>query len=77
MGGKETSGGAYSPPRPPRPPRAPIPRPPFRWPDASEWRDRINAALSDALSNTKVIDGLYLTGVAAVVLVSAYILAFG
>jgi len=29
MGGKATSGSAYSPPRAPRPPRAPIPRPPF------------------------------------------------
>jgi hypothetical protein len=46
-------------------------------PDTSEWRDRINAALSDVLSNAKVIDGLYLAGVAAVVVVSAYILAFG
>jgi hypothetical protein len=80
MGGKETSGSAYSPPRAPRPPRAPIPRPPLqgRFTDLSRWREPFRLANLDRWVRTSpVVDWLYLLGVLAVPLLAAYILAYG
>ena len=80
MGGKATSGSAYSPPRAPRPPRAPIPRPPFlrllihpRTLAASpqlEWLERW-------VHESPVVDWLYLAAFAAALLLAGYILAVG
>jgi len=74
MGGKETSGSAYSPPRAPRPPRAPIPRPLFLagWTDP-DWVPR----LGHWVRTSPAVDWLYLVGVVAVVVLAGYILARG
>ena len=73
MGGKETSGSAYSPPRAPRPPRAPIPRPLSSlavWSDP-RWVDRFG----HWLRTSPVVDWFYLVGVVAMVVLAGYILA--
>jgi hypothetical protein len=82
MGGKETSGSVYSPPRTPRPPRAPISRPPSvrRW-----WRSIVgrlrdldwHRRLEEFIATSPYIDYLYAVGVLAVIALAAYILAFG
>ena len=80
MGGKETSGSANPPPHPPRPPRAPIPHPLSldRWTNALEGRWLIWYERADYWMRTSPsVDWLYAGGVAAVVLLAAYILAFG
>lgn len=84
MGGKETSGSAYSPPRAPRPPRAPIPRPPFlrRWDDLRRrWTEALRyetlyANLDRWARTSPTVDWLYLVGVLAVPVLAAYILAY-
>lgn len=73
MGGKETSGSAYSPPRAPRPPRAPILHPLSLagWTDPA-WIDR----LGRWLRTSPVVDWFYLVGVVAVLVLAGYILKY-
>lgn len=74
MGGKETSGSAYSPQRAPRPPRAPIPRPPLLRRSAASRR--LERAQGWARTSP-LVDWFYLTGVAAVLFLAGYLLALG
>jgi hypothetical protein len=74
MGGKETSGSAYSPQRAPRPPRAPIPRPPLSIRlAASGWRETIERWAR----TSRLVDWLYLSGCAVALLLAGCILAYG
>jgi len=78
MGGKATSGSAYSPPRDPRPPERPS-HPPLSRPHLLdqlrdvEWRQR----MEEFFRTSPYVDYLYLVGLIAVAALAAYILAFG
>ena len=74
MGGKETSGSAYSPPaRPSPPPSAHSTPPSLGRLNGPGWLERA----AEWSSRSPAVDWLYLVGVAAVLLLAGYILAVG
>lgn len=75
MGGKDSSGSAYSPRRTPRPPERPFHTPlSHGWPVETWW---VNGVQRWAAGDSPVVDWIYLAGVAAVLVSAACILALG